>query len=175
MYLCITNRKLCPEPLPERILKLNRCEEIEKIILREKDLNEREYAALAEACLAVCEKPMVIHTYTEIAESLGVKEVHLSINDLRNYRGNLSVGVSVHSVSEAVEAERLGASYLTAGHIFATDCKKGLPPRGCDFLQSVCQSVKIPVYGIGGISPQNIQRVLESGAAGGCRMSGFMR
>ncbi len=62
-----------------------------------------------------------------------------------------TVGTSIHSVSEAVEAEKLGASYLTAGHIYVTDCKKGLPPRGLPFLQHVCQAVQIPVYGIGGI------------------------
>lgn len=49
------------------------------------------------------------------------------------------------------EAEQLGASYLTAGHIYATDCKRGLPPRGLGFLKEVCREVSIPVYGIGGI------------------------
>ncbi len=45
----------------------------------------------------------------------------------------------------------MGASYLTAGHIYATDCKRGLPPRGLGFLKEVCREVSIPVYGIGGI------------------------
>ena len=43
-----------------------------------------------------------------------------------------------------MEAERLGATYVTAGHIFTTDCKKGLPPRGLDFLKNVCDAVTIP-------------------------------
>ena len=42
-----------------------------------------------------------------------------------------------------MEAERLGATYVTAGHIFTTDCKKGLPPRGLDFLKNVCDAVTI--------------------------------
>ena len=61
------------------------------------------------------------------------------------------IGISIHSVEEAKEAEQLGASYLTAGHIYATDCKRGLPPRGLGFLKEVCREVSIPVYGIGGI------------------------
>ena len=61
------------------------------------------------------------------------------------------LGISIHSVEEAKEAEQLGASYLTAGHIYATDCKRGLPPRGLGFLKEVCREVSIPVYGIGGI------------------------
>ena len=60
-------------------------------------------------------------------------------------------GVSVHSVEDARLAEQCGATYLTAGHVFVTDCKKGLAPRGLDFLHEVCSSVKIPVYAIGGI------------------------
>ena len=76
--------------------------------------------------------------------------------------------------------------------------KKGLPPRGLDFLKNVCDAVGIPVYAIGGIniassgdstasdSPSaydampdiNVPRladVMECGAAGGCIMSGMMR
>ena len=54
------------------------------------------------------------------------------------------IGTSVHSVEDAIKAEQLGATYMTAGHIFATDCKKGLPPRGLDFLKNVCDAVGIP-------------------------------
>lgn len=86
------------------------------------------------------------------------------------------LGTSVHSAAEAVEAEALGASYLTAGHIYATDCKKGLPPRGLHFLKEVCQSVSIPVYAIGGIKldGKQLEEVMQYGAEGGCVMSGMM-
>ncbi len=85
-------------------------------------------------------------------------------------------GTSVHSVEEAVEAEALGASYLVAGHIYATDCKKGLPPRGLTFLEKICQSVSIPVYAIGGIclDGTQLEEVIAHGAEGGCVMSGMM-
>ena len=84
------------------------------------------------------------------------------------------VGVSIHSVSEAIEAVNLGATYITAGHIFATDCKKDIPPRGLSFLSSVCSSVNIPVFAIGGISPENAQKAINAGADGICIMSGLM-
>ena len=78
---------------------------------------------------------------------------------------------------EALEAEALGASYLIAGHIYATDCKKGLPARGTGFLRAVCEAADIPVYGIGGmhLDEAQIKEVLGCGAAGGCIMSGMMR
>ena len=84
------------------------------------------------------------------------------------------LGASCHHWCEAQSAQKAGAAYITAGHIFATDCKKGLPPRGLDFLAEVCRSVNVPVYAIGGISAENIDEVRRAGAAGGCIMSGLM-
>lgn len=86
-----------------------------------------------------------------------------------------TVGVSVHSRAEAEEAERLGADYITAGHIFATDCKKGAEPRGTEFLAGIVSAVSVPVYGIGGISRENIGFIRETGAAGACIMSQMMK
>ena len=77
-------------------------------------------------------------------------------------------------MEDAQEAERLGCTYITAGHIFATDCKKGLPPRGLSFLREVCRTVQIPVWAIGGIEPENFLSVMATGAQGGCVMSGLM-
>ena len=81
------------------------------------------------------------------------------------------------SVEEAKEAQKLGATYLTAGHIYTTDCKKGLPPRGLDFLREICNAVTIPVYAIGGIhaGTGQIREVMECGASGACIMSEMMK
>ena len=73
-----------------------------------------------------------------------------------------------------MEAEALGCTYVTAGHVFDTDCKRGLPGRGLGFLKEVCGSVSIPVYAIGGIGPDNIADVRKTGAAGACVMSSAM-
>jgi thiamine-phosphate pyrophosphorylase len=84
------------------------------------------------------------------------------------------IGASCHSVEEALEAENLHCSYITAGHIFSTDCKKGVAPRGLNFLSDVCNNVSIPVYAIGGINQSNMKAVQNAGANGVCIMSGFM-
>ena len=73
------------------------------------------------------------------------------------------------------EAMKLGADYVTAGHIFRTDCKKGLEPRGLGFLEKIVHTVSVPVYGIGGIHSGNEESVQEHGAAGVCIMSGCMK
>ncbi len=104
----------------------------------------------------------------------------------RQIPDNFLTGCSVHSPEDAVEAEQLGAAYLFAGHVYATDCKKGLPPRGLGFLRDVCESVSIPVYAIGGMRiegafpacrPDPVQKreIAECGAAGMAVMSGGMR
>ncbi|WP_395014449.1 thiamine phosphate synthase [Robinsoniella peoriensis] len=202
MYLCITNRKLCTGNFLTKIRELADRQEIEKIVLREKDLSSDDYEALAEKCKEICQeygKPLVINQFIETAQKLQNSEVQISMEMLRKYTGNTvqqrvntgagstcnlhstvlggfqAVGVSVHSAPEAEEAQLLGAGYLIAGHIFQTDCKKGIPGRGLAFLEEVCQKVSIPVYAIGGISPDNIQEVIRAGAKGGCMMSGFMR
>ena len=85
-----------------------------------------------------------------------------------------ALGASCHSVEDALEAQALGCTYITAGHVFETDCKKGLPGRGLEFLRNVCAAVDIPVYGIGGIAADNIALVREAGATGACLMSSLM-
>lgn len=179
--LAVSARSVCRENF------LTRMERIAKagpaaIVLREKGLSEREYAALAEQVLSLCGKyrtPCILHGFVRVAESLNCGAIHLPLAVLRGEQHRLgcfrTVGVSVHSADEAREAQRRGASYVTAGHIFATDCKKGLAPRGLSFLKSVSEAVSIPVYAIGGITPQNVALTAQNGAKGACVMSGFMR
>lgn len=152
------------------------------IILREKDLSREEYKALAEAVLKICKEyqvPCILHSFPEVAQELDCHALHLPLPILRRVSmgdktGFTHLGASCHSVEEALEAEKLGCTYIIAGHIFDTDCKKDLPGRGMDFLESVCESVSIPVYAIGGIDASNVDRVLEAGAKGACVMSGAM-
>ena len=93
-----------------------------------------------------------------------------------NYeKKTIRTGVSVHSLSEAVSAEKKGADFLIAGHIFQTDCKKDLAPRGVKFLTEIVSNVEIPVYAIGVINPQNEHLIYECGANGICIMSGYMK
>ena len=180
--ICVTARKLCAGDFLEQLEKI--AEAAPKyIILREKDLDESGYRALAEQAMEICSDSgtrLVLHYYWKTALELGADSIHLPLHILRELsaedkRRFKLTGASCHSAEDAMEAEKLGADYITAGHVFATDCKKGLPPRGLDFLRGVCHSVDIPVYAIGGISPENFSLVIEACASGGCVMSGFMK
>lgn len=169
--ICITNRKMCGD-FSERVSELYK-NGID-VILREKDLNEAEYEKLAKKVIEVC-PDVILHTYTDAAERLGIKKIHLPFAMLKPDMDFKTVGVSVHSAAEAKAAEKMGADYVIAGHIFATDCKKGLEPRGTDFLREVVNAVNIPVYAVGGIMPNNIGMIKGTGAQGACIMSGFMQ
>ena len=187
--IAVTNRKLSQRPFLEQIKRVCQLRP-EAIILREKDLSETEYAKLAEEVYNITtsyDVRLIVHTYINVARELGINTVHMSLHNMREYRkefidnvnkiNNIKTGCSIHSVEEAVEARNMGASYITAGHVYATDCKKGLAPRGLDFLKNVCDSVDIPVYAIGGIDIDDGRRkeVNKYGAAGCCIMSGMMK
>jgi len=185
--LAITNRHICNNEFLAQIQDIctlnekNTVIESVSIVLREKDLFENDYKKLAAKVLKICKKnntECILHTYYKVAKELNCKKIHLPLYILKSnpniYKDFNEVGVSIHSVNEAIEAMNLGATYITAGHIFATDCKKDLPPRGLSFLSSVCSSVHIPVYAIGGISPANAGKAINAGAEGVCIMSGLM-
>ena len=86
-----------------------------------------------------------------------------------------NLSVSCHSMEDVKTAVKSGATQIVLGTIFETECKKGLPGKGVDFVREICQSCPIPVYAIGGINEERLAKVMDAGAAGGCMMSGFMR
>ena len=180
--ICITNRSLCGNNFLSR-LEAVAAAHPDAMILREKDLPEAEYLRLAQQAKAICEKhqtPLILHSFPNAAKALSHKAIHLPMPVLRTLsdkeRAYFSVlGASCHSVEEAKEAEQFGCTYITAGNIFETDCKKGLPGKGAEFLREICESVNIDVYALGGFSARNIAEVMRSGADGACIMSGFMK
>ena len=189
--MSVTNRRLCGRPFLEQIERVCALRPA-AIILREKDLTPEEYGRLGAQVLEVCRAwgvDCIYHSFVEEARKAGVRRIHLPLARLEALAkdrtpGGTSpladfdvIGASIHSAEEAARAEALGAAYVTAGHIYATDCKQGLPPRGLDFLEEVCRAVDIPVWAIGGIGLDGgqIAGVKARGAGGACVMSGMMR
>lgn len=174
--MAISNRRLCRGDYLEQMQKIA-ATDVKAVIVREKDLPESEYETLSGPLMELFGDRCILHTYVNAARRLGSRRIHLPLPLLRisDVSDMEAVGVSCHSVEDAREAVALGATYITAGHVFDTDCKKGLPGRGLSFLTDICRAVEIPVYAIGGITLENLPEILACGAAGGCMMSGFMR
>ncbi|MGE0015184.1 MAG: thiamine phosphate synthase [Candidatus Methanomethylophilaceae archaeon] len=177
--IAVTDRRIMARPFADQIAAVAESG-ADMIILREKGLIEPEYRYLATECLAVCTEysiPMCVNSYARTARALNIENIQLPLGKMRELKereGFSSVGVSVHSVKEAREAEGLGADYLIAGPVFKTKCKPDAVPKGTGLITDIFSSVKIPVYAIGGITPYNIARVSAKGASGACIRSPMM-
>ena len=180
--LCVTSRALAGANFREKLQKIAQSG-VSGMILREKDMDETAYRELAAWAKAVCRAAgvsLTVHTFADTARELDIRSLHLPLDGLllMTEREKLDfdvLGTSVHSVQEAVSAQKAGASYIIAGHIFFTGCKKGLLPRGLSFLREVCREVTIPVYAIGGITEENASACIREGASGVCLMSSLMQ
>lgn len=177
--VAITERSLCPEPLTQRVPRLIAAG-FDAVILREKDLDPAGYGELARqvagVLVAARHSPcrLILHRSARAGHGL-----HLPFEQARSWERNAFenlpfVGVSVHSVGEVLEAQRMGASYLVAGHVFSTSCKPGLAPRGVDVLARACAATPLPVLAVGGITPATIDDVRSAGARGVCVRSAAM-
>ena len=195
----ISNRKLCEnENLEKQIEKIFSAYqrkiilenfEIVALTLREKDFNKNEYLKLIEEIYPICQKykiNLILHQNYDLNldDKYKIDGIHLSYNIFKSLNENIKaelikkykrIGVSIHSLDEAKEVENLGASYVIAGHIFETDCKKGLKPRGLKFVEDLSSALTIPIFAIGGIDEKNSQSVIDSGAFSVCMMSNLMK
>lgn len=185
--IAVTDSASCPRPLPEQIERLAKLTELrpQAVILRAKALDKAAYRTLALQAQQSCEAagiPLILHSDWQLARELGISMLHLPLAFLRQiseYERTYFtwLSTSVHSAEEAIEAQALGATVLIAGHIYTTQCKAGLAPRGLGFLQNVCSTVNLPVYAIGGISFDASQHaeLKANGARGACVMSAYMK
>ena len=195
----ISNRKLCEnENLEKQIEKIFSAYErkiilknfdIVALTLREKDLNKNEYLKLIEKIYPICQKykiNLILHQNYDLNldEKYDIEGIHLSYSVFKSLNQNIKaelikkykrIGVSIHSLEEAKDVESLGASYVIAGHIFKTDCKKGLEPRGLKFIEDLSSVLSTPIFAIGGIDEKNSQSVIDSGAFSVCMMSNLMK
>ncbi|RLQ92785.1 thiazole tautomerase TenI [Planomicrobium sp. Y74] len=175
----ISTGKQKPEQLAEIIGVIHPY--IDFIHLREKTKRAKEVYEMVEL-LADKKVPLskiMINDRVDVACASNVKGVQLAYHSLpveivkRKFM-DLTVGCSVHSIEEAQIAEQQGADYVIFGHVYSTQSKPGLIPKGIEQLWSVSESVSIPVIAIGGITPTNSREVIEAGAQGVAVMSGIL-
>jgi thiamine-phosphate pyrophosphorylase len=112
----------------------------------------------------------VVNDDCEAAVERGADGVHLGRTDegqVAALEAGLMLGVSAASIEEGVSGERIGASYIGAGPVWATPSKlDAAPPIGLEGLAAICEAVSIPVVAIGGIDASNAADCLAAGAAG---------
>lgn len=143
--------------------------------LREKELNEEDFLKEAMALSALCRQygvPFFINDNVEIALACHADGIHVGQEDMsaaqvrQRVGSGMMIGVSVHSVGEALEAVRNGADCLGVGAMFSTSTKTDVDVLTKETLRDICAAVDVPVVAIGGIGKSNIARLSGTGVDG---------
>ena len=143
--------------------------------LREKELDGAAFLEEAKVLAALCRRygvPLIINDNVEVALAAGADGVHVGQDDLtveqvRRLAGDrLIVGVSAHTVEQALAAQAGGADYLGVGAVFATATKSDAHVLPRETLAEICRAVDIPVVAIGGIGEDNLLQLAGTGVDG---------
>ena len=143
--------------------------------LREKELSDDDFLAEAMEISALCKQyhvPFFINDNVQVAIQCKADGVHvgqedMTVSDVRQKVGDdMMIGVSVHSVEEAIEAVEHGADCLGVGAMFTTSTKTDVDILSKDVLHNICQAVDVPVVAIGGINRSNISQLAGTGVDG---------
>ncbi|MCL5022515.1 MAG: thiamine phosphate synthase [Nitrospirae bacterium] len=122
----------------------------------------------------------IVNDHADIALAVDADGVHLGQDDLplkeaRKIMGKRIIGISTHSLDEAVEAAGGGADYIGFGPVFASSTKDGGQPKGVEELCEIRRHLRIPVVAIGGISAANLALVLTAEIAAVAVASAVLR
>lgn len=162
--------KTVAEAVEEAILGGATC-----IQLREKNLSDEEFLKIAIDVKAVTDKyniPLIINDNVDIAVKVGADGAHIGQDDeeIKSAREKLGadkiIGLSAATVEEAVQAEQSGADYIGVGAVFNTLTKLDANTVSFETLKEICNTVKIPVVAIGGISKNNALELAGTGIEG---------
>lgn len=174
LYVC-TDRDIMTTDTLEEAVELAIKGGATIIQLREKDCTSREFYELALSIKDITdayEVPLIINDRLDIALAVHADGVHLGQSDIpvqvaRNVMGpNCIVGATANTLEKAKEAWQSGADYLGVGDVFGSATKNDTKPVALKELKKICDTVKIPVVAIGGISKKNIHLLKDTGVAG---------
>lgn len=148
--------------------------------LREKSLTQEDFLQEAKMLAALCARfqiPFLINDNLEIALACNADGVHVGQDDMAPQKARALLGpgkilgVSAHTVQQALAAEKTGADYLGVGAVFSTATKQDAASVPLETVREICQAVSIPVVAIGGISADNILSLQNSGVVGAAVVS----
>jgi thiamine-phosphate pyrophosphorylase len=146
---------------------------VDVIQLRGKDNSIGELMELSaefHELTAKSSTPLIVNDHAEIAKRVPLEGAHVGQDDdpieiaRRKAGRDIFVGKSTHSLQQARAAQAEGADYIGFGPIFATPTKPDYAPIGLEDISRVHAEVSLPIFCIGGINIDNLQRVIDAGA-----------
>lgn len=174
--IAVTNDQLCVEALSQVMVQVEPF--VDYFILRERSKTAEEWLELVNNLIQAHVNPnkLIVNDRVDIALIANIQKVQLPshglpIQQVKDKFPHLLVGASVHSIDEAHRASVAGADWLLYGHVFQTDCKRGVPPRGLEELKDISEKVPTKLYAIGGIQPKDIKVLNDIGINGVAAMS----
>ena len=157
---------------------------VDLIQLRGKERPIEELVDLAAALHELTARsatPLIVNDHTEIAVKVPVQGVHVGQDDdavadvRRRVDRKILIGKSTHSLEQALAAQREDADYIGFGPIFATPTKPDSQPIGLKEIEGVHRNVVLPIFCIGGIKIDNLERVITAGARRVAIVSGLLK
>ena len=147
---------------------------VDLVQLREKDLSNEGLLELAGTLLEAIggRAKLIVNERADVALAAGAQGVQLGesgppVSEARKtLGGDALIGRSVHSLQSAAQAEADGADFLLVGTMFASRSHPGEAPSGPGLMQQVSANSRLPLIGIGGITPENADQVIGAGASG---------
>lgn len=143
--------------------------------LREKELDEEAFLKEAFELHDLCKKynvPFFINDNVDIAIRCHAEGIHVGQDDMaaaqvrQRVGEGVMIGVSAHTVQEALDAVAHGADYLGVGAVFTTHTKTDVSEMPRQTLLDICNAVDVPVVAIGGIHKENILQLKGTGVDG---------
>jgi thiamine-phosphate pyrophosphorylase len=157
---------------------------VKAIQLREKDLGGKDLFLLAEKVSKLCQSyrsALFINERIDIALAVDATGVQLGNASVpvaiarQLLGGQKMIGLSTHSLGEALEAQQRGADFVLFGPIYRTPSKAAYgPPQGLKSLKEIVEKTSLPVYAIGGIKLENIPDLMRTGVFGLALISAIM-
>ncbi|MEG0570829.1 MAG: thiamine phosphate synthase [Oscillospiraceae bacterium] len=145
------------------------------IQLREKHISDDEFLQEAYKIKELCHRysvPFIINDNVDIAIKCCADGVHVGQEDMtscdvRKKIGNkMILGVSAHTLEQAIDAQENSADYIGVGAMFSTSTKLDADAVSNETLKEICSAVSIPVVAIGGINKDNIKLLRDTGING---------
>jgi len=149
---------------------------VQAVQLREKDLSVAELMPLGRELRRLTRQygaRLLINDKIDVALAVGADGVHLGEHSqptevVRHSLGRkMLIGVSTHSSNEIQNACQKGADFVTFGPVYATPSKAVYgAPQGLQALAEACMQSPLPVFALGGITPERAAGVRAAGAHG---------